>query len=258
MTDFDDRWLDVDFTQEAPYTFGDLGAQTFGWPSFEERFGTLSEAEIREAIAHMDAHGGSLDLLVTRIFDQRQEGSCVANATGQAHQLAQAVMLGVDRVVQVSAISLYKRIGRTASSGAFVSDGWKELNRRGILPLDTPENRERFGEHVMPNTGFNVPFPAGWESTGIQFAGIEAWNINTMAGLESALCKRFPVVVGREGHSICYCRPMRDSRGRRIHKYVNSWSEDWGENGFGFDSEAKIQQAARYAFALRAVRTPGV
>lgn len=254
MTDFDDRGLDVDFTKDPHYVFGDLGARTFNCPSYEQRFGTLSDAEIEEAIDAADEAGGSLDLLVSRIMDQRQEGSCASNATAQAVEVIQCKEHGRDGVILVSPISLYKRVARSAQSGSVISDNWDELNKRGILPLDTPENRSSFGEHVMPHTGFNTPFPRGWEATAARLKGLEAWPISTVAGMHSAWAKGHPIVVGRDGHAIVYLRLMRDSRRRRVYRYANSWSPEWSDNGFGYDSESKFAESARWAFALRAMR----
>ena len=141
-----------------------------------------------------------------------------------------------------------------------VSDGWAEMNARGILPLDTPENRARFGNKVMPNTGWSTKRPAGWEEVASQFAGLEATIIRSVSGLLTALCNQDPVVVGRQGHSICYVRPMRKS-GSRVVAYCNSWGS-WGSGlgdfdyGFGFDSESQIRQSASWAFALRSVTVP--
>lgn len=186
--------------------------------------------------------------------------NCVANATSQAHEVVQALQHGKANVVHLSAISLYKRIGRSAQSGAMVSDGLKEMASRGILPLDTPENRERFGSAVMPNTGFSKPYPDNWQETAALFRGVEYHTVNSVAGLLTALCNQHPVVVGRQGHSICYLRPMRRS-GRRVVAYANSWG-NWGQglgdfdSGFGFDSESQIRQSASWAFVLRAVTIP--
>ena len=251
-----DRFIDVDFRVDPAYVFGDLGMPCFAdmGPSYEELFGTMSDAEINDAIKAQDAAGGGLDLMVTRIFDQGREGSCVANAYAQANQIVQAKQFGKDKVVQLSAISLYKRIGSSPSSGAMVSDGVEEMNGRGILPLDTPENRERF-DHVMPATGFYEKFPRGWEETGKKFAGLEHHVVKTVPGLLSALCQGHPVVVGRQGHSICYCRVMMKD-GRRVVKYANSWKPSWGDQGFGYDSESQIRQSASWAAVVRSVVVP--
>lgn len=252
MSDINTDVLDVDFSKCEQYTPGDRGVRrSFGLAPYEERFALLSDAEIEQAIDAHAEHGGSLDLLVSRIYDQGQEGACASNATAQAHEIVQAQQYGIDAVVHLSAISLYKRV-RLQGGGSFIDDNWEELNSRGILPLDTPENREEFGDYCMPNVGKSLPFPSGWEGTGKLFAGLEATPINSVRGLKTAMLSH-PVVVGRDGHAICYCRLMRD-RGRHVAKYANSWNQRWGDNGFGYDSESKIASSARWAFALRSVR----
>jgi hypothetical protein len=253
MSDMIDAFLDVDFERDPNYVFGDLGVQLFGnslsdYAASEE---VLTDAEIRDAIEKIDEDGGGLDRLVTRIYNQKNEGSCVANACSQANEIIQAKQFGKDRVVPLSAISLYKRIGRSPNSGAMVSDGLKEMQTRGILPLDTPENRIKYGDAVMPNTGFRTPYPADWEATAKQFAGVEALIVRSVNALLTALINGHPVVVGRQGHSICYVRPMMRN-GRRVVKYANSWG-DWGDGGYGYDSESQIRQSASWAFALRTV-----
>lgn len=262
MPDIDDKYIDVDFEKEPAFVFGDLGVSfeaNYG-ASYEDRYGVMSDAEIEAAIEAIDAAGGGIDQLVTRIYDQKQEGSCVANATSQAHECCQARQFGKDRVVHLSAMSLYQRIARSAQSGAMVSDGWAEMKARGILPLDNEANRARFGNLVMPNTGWGTKRPAGWEAVAAQFAGLEATIIKSVAGIFTALCNQDPVVVGRQGHSICYVRPMKRS-GKRMVAYANSWGS-WGSplgdqpSGFGFDTANQISQSAGWAFALRSVTVP--
>jgi hypothetical protein len=252
MTDFDDKWLDVDFEQDENFVLGDISTGLFGLNSYESMADVqvLSESEIDEVIERMDAAGGGADRLVTRIYNQKSEGSCVANATSQSHEIVQARQFGKDKVVHLSAISLYKRIGRSPSSGAMVSDGLKEMKSRGILPLDNEANRTKY-QHVMPNTGFRTAYPSGWETTAAMFKGVEAYAVTSVNGLMTALCRHEPVVVGRQGHSICYVRPMKKN-GRWVAKYANSWG-DWGDEGYGYDTLSQIKQSARWAFVLRSV-----
>lgn len=250
------KFIDVDFREYPEFGTGDLGAPLFAdtGPAYEDVYSVMSDAEIMEAVKAQQAAGGGNRLLVTRIFDQKQEGSCVANAYAQANQIVQARQFGRDKVIQLAAISLYKRIGRSASSGANVGDGWEEMLERGILPLDTPENRARF-KHCMQNTGFSTPFPKGWEETAALFKGDEHLSIKTLPGLKTALCNQHPVVVGRDGHSICYDELIEDD-GDLFADYPNSWGLKWGDKGHGRDSEAKMKKSATYAYAVISVVRP--
>lgn len=259
MVDFDDRWLDYDFTQDAKYVRGDNGRnQFYAAPRFaEDVIPMLSESEQRDVAERLDAAGGGLDRLVTRIYNQANEGSCVANMAGQMHEVLQAAMFGKAAVIPLSAMSLYKRIGSSANSGAMVDDALEEGTSRGFLPLDTPANKQRF-QHTMPHTGFRTPFPSGWEATGKLFRYGERLIIRTTAGLRSTLLRGFPVGVGRAGHSILYLRPMWRN-GRWVVKYVNSWDDSWGEafgdfpGGFGYDSESLIGQSAAWCYATGSI-----
>jgi hypothetical protein len=190
-------------------------------------------------------------------------GNCVANACAQAHQICQAKQFGPERVIDLAAISLYKQIGRSASSGARVSDGLDVICTKGILPLDTPKNRELFGSGVMPNTGFKERYPSNWEATAGKFLGDEFHVAKTVNGLMTALCNRDPVIVGREGHSICLVRPCFH-KGNWAAKYPNSWNDTWGfplgnmRGGFGLDTLSQITKSAQYCFVLRSVNSPAL
>lgn len=254
--DLIDEYLDIDFRrcpQYVPGAMGIRGARTFA--NFEDTVDLIPKTRWKELIEQLDQAGGGSDQLVTRIYYQGREGSCVANACSQAHEVRQAVQFGRDRVVHLSAISLYKRIGRSPNSGAMVDDGLEEMHERGILPLDTPDNRRRFGDCVMPNTGFYTNFPNGWEHTARLFRADEWTVVRSLEGMMTALLLQFPVVVGRQGHSICYLRPMYRN-GSLITKYANSWHQSWGDGGFGYDSLSQMRMSSSWAFALRSVSVP--
>lgn len=252
----DDRFIDFDFPSDPRFTFGDLGRRGFDdtCRRYADTAPVIEESRWRDLADKMAADGGGASQLVTRIYDQKNEGSCVANACSQACEIVQAKQFGKDKVVHLSAISLYKRIGRSPNSGAMVSDGLDEMAERGVLPLDNPENRARFGSAVMPNTGFRTAYPANWEATAKLFRATEWFIVDSVAELITALLNQHPVVVGRSGHSICYCDPVYQD-GSLYAKYANSWG-DWGDNGFGYDSLRMIRSSASWAFALRSVVVP--
>lgn len=260
--DVDDRFVDVDFSKEPEFVFGLIDPSAFEvFSAYEAAVPILEWNEIDDAIDRMDEQDDGLEWMVDRIFDQGREGSCVANACAQAHQICQAKQFGIENVIDLSAISLYKQIGRSASSGAMVSDGLEVMCSKGILPLDTPKNRELFGNAVMPNTGFNTRYPSDWLLTAVRLAGYEYHRCTTLRGLYTAGVNRDPIIVGREGHSICYARPIRKGSNRGF-KGPNSWSLKWGiaagnmPSGFFVDSQSQTEKSAKSCYVLRQVRKP--
>jgi len=249
-----DRWLDIDFRTDPRYVKGydEFGPRTYA--RYGDTVTLIPESQWAAEVDAIAAESNGADSLVTRIYDQKQEGSCVANACSQAHEIIQALQFGKDRVTHLSAISLYKRIGRSPGSGAMVNDGMDEGKTRGILPLDNEANRARFGSAVMPNTGFSTPYPSGWEAIAANFRYDEIDVIESLAEMMTALIRRQPVVVGRQGHSICYCTPMRKN-GSYIAKYANSWGS-WGDSGFGYDTLSQMRMSSGWAFTPRSIVVP--
>lgn len=247
--------LDVDFEDAARTAGRVMGSLGTNGLYKGTRFGDDVEPIPEDRWdAIVDAQGdNTLDTLVTRIYDQNGEPSCVSNATCQAHEILQALQHGKDRVVHLSAISLYMRVG-SRNSGSMVDDNFNELCNVGILPLDNDENKKRFA-HTMPANGYGTKYPDDWKKTAELFRGVEAYIIGSRVEFVTAILKGFPVVYGRKGHSICACRVVRRS-GKLFVKYANSWGKDWSEGGFGYDSMGMISSGAEFAFALRSIVSP--
>lgn len=258
----DPKFIDYDFPSDPNYVQGYEGKQPElkkMLASYADVAHVYNEATLVETAKRIESEGGGTERLVTRIFDQQQEGSCVGNGSCQAFEITQAIQFGRERVVPISPMSLYKRIGRSAQSGAVVSDAWEEINAKGVLPLDTDENKKRF-KHTHPATGFGKQLPSGWEETAKMFRGLEATICDNEAEVLSALADGWSVVVGRQGHCICYVSYFLKD-GKLFVLYVNSWGS-WGQaaghmpHGFGVDTPSQIRQASDWAFAIRSVTAP--
>jgi hypothetical protein len=266
----DPQFVDVDLEAEARrlgFIPGDLApkGQRFTqmpkgvYADYSDEFEILPDAERTKAIERLDAEGG-IENLVRWILNQKSEGSCVGNAETQGIQVLMAKLFGEAFTVPLSAISAYKQIGSSPGSGAMVDDALEKGSTVGVLPLDTPENRQRFGNHVMPATGFYTAWPEGdWKKTAAQFRIKKHLIIRSVAAIEQAGINGHPIVVGRSGHSILYLRPtLKSGRG---YLYVNSWN-GWGfgagghPHGFGFDSAGMVRSSASWAFAIVDVTTP--
>lgn len=251
-----DNFVDYDFTTDPRYVAGYApGIPSRESRTFADAFELIPESQWRDLCEQRKA--ASMARLVTRIFDQSNEGSCVGNAGVQAHQVLQAKTLGKSSVVQMSAMSLYKQIGSSPSSGAMVEDAIDRLSDTGILPLDTAENKGRFA-HTMSHTGFRQSWPSGWKDTAKKFAGLEGFACDTVAEMVSALFRGMPIHVGRAGHSILYLDPVWLD-GSIAVLYVNSWSEQWGSaagsfaGGFGIDTARYYRESADWCYAYQAV-----
>ena len=189
---------------------------------------------------------------VRTILNQGREGSCVGNACVGAAMVCSALQYG-SNWRELSAMSLYERIGRSPQSGAYIPDGVTELLDRGALPLDTAANEDEF-KLVYPATGFNPRRlrKLDWEPTAKLFRVTGALRINTVEGWFTALVKGWPVVYGRQGHCIYSVLPKK-SRGKWYFGYANSWGQ-WGDElngtvgkGLGWDSERTIANCVGYA-----------
>lgn len=254
----DPRWIDVDFPQHAkadgfvcgalPRT--DLCGAVFPVLEDQPHFRIIPREERKALVRRRKP----LRPLVAKIKNQKNEGSCASNAAAQCVEIVHNFTLGLDNWVELSAMSLYRRVGRSAQSGSTISDNLRELRDRGILPVDSPANKARF-KHVHPATGFNVRLPSGWEETAILFALLEWFDVRSWDGLQSALHYSMPVLYGRAGHAIAGVDPALDDRGNELIDYANSWDKNWGDNGHGYDSERAVASAiAGYgAWAARVV-----
>jgi len=193
-----------------------------------------------------------LEPYVSRIFNQGREGSCASNATAQAMEIVTSQQIGKDQSTRLSAISLYTRVGRNANSGSSIPSNIQEVAERGLLPLNTTENKEKY-DHTHPATGFSERLPSGWEETAKLFQAFEWFDIQSFDGIATCLLKGFPVVYGRAGHAICGVNLVRRG-GEWCIKYANSWG-NWGEHGYGYDSEDFVSRSVPSygAFGVRVV-----
>lgn len=253
-------FIDVPFDKQDTYPTGYNGIGTLPKVTrFKDAVDLIPKTDWKR-LADEKQQQGSVSKLVTRIYNQSNEGSCVGNMAAQMMETRFALEFGKKNVVPISAISMYKQIGSSPNSGANVGDAMQRGLDTGFLPLDTPENRAKFGNMVMPHTGFRTPFPTGWKDTAKQFRYDEYFEIQSVEELVTALLKDFGVGVGRAGHSILYCDVFFDGTTMYI-LYVNSWGE-WGiaagdfNYGFGLDSARLFNQSADWCYAARSTVVP--
>lgn len=250
----DARFVDVTGLP-TPHTFSGFRAEIDppgkrGFELFGNVAATIPRSEWRDRI---EASSGA-EAYVRKIKNQRSEGSCVSNATTQAFEVIWNRTFGLDRWVEMSAISLYKRCGSSPGSGSMLSTNLREMRDVGALPTNTPENKQRLEamgldpSDVMPETGFYTAFPAGWKDTAKAFRFQEVLDMGGFDEIASALLENKPVVFARAGHCIMGARLVYEN-GQFVVKYANSWGA-WGDNGYGYDTESYFKRsgAANWVF----------
>jgi len=267
MIQLDNRFIDFDFQAQNKWLLGSIiddeaKELCASMPVYEDAFEPIPSSQWKEIADHVDNEKSGAEWDISRIFNQAQEGSCVGNAWTQDAEMNQARQFGKENVIPLSAISGYQLIGRSPGSGASVPNAMEKGTSVGLVPLDTPKNRERFGNIVMPHTGFYTKRPEGCEAVAANFRMDERYVGRTFEGLMSAGLRNHGAIVGRAGHSIRYVRPTY--RGIDPYfLYVNSWRESWGfaaagfKGGFGADSRRMIQSSASWFFVVRSYVVPG-
>jgi hypothetical protein len=259
----DPRWIDVDLDQPPE-------DQGLGWEpqTGDEMMAATPEIEPFSSVfpQHMvprsqwkeraEATMANYRAIAAPIVSQGREGSCVGFACKNALENTIIRRFGRRNWRQLSGVSLYKRIGRSASSGAYIPNGIQETRDKGVLPVNSTENARQY-IHTHPDTGFSRALPTGWTQTASLFRASAVATCRGMDEIASALLGGFTGVVGRQRHAINYQYLTFDSRGNFFVCYGNSWSVSWGQEGFGFDSERTASSLTMYVI-LDVVTRPDI
>lgn len=226
-----------------------------------ELFGNSFAAIPRSEWQEQDDDVGLVGL-VSKILNQKNEGSCAGFATVQAFQLAWNMAYGKDNFIEISGTSIYKACGRSPNSGSTISCCLKRLREVGCLPVPSEANLEfmRLNQlntrHVLNAVGFHQRWPQDYQQTANYFRAAETYDVRSFDEMATAMLQGFPVVYGRKGHAICACN-LRRVKGQWGIKYANSWGS-WGDNGFGYDTESYVSRELRSygAIAVRCTVNP--
>lgn len=225
---------------------------------FGDRVSVIPQREWKDA---HDEFKPTLRPLVTRILDQNGEGSCTSNALTGCFETLANQMYGVE--LELSAMSLYKRTGRSPNSGSTVSGNMREAATRGILPHHSMKGQlSEWGlnpNHTMEHTGFSQRLPQDWEQTASNFRIVqdEMFELRNIDEFVTALLLGYPVHYGRRGHSI-WGAALVYRNGQPYCCYANSWHERWGDQGFGYDTISGLRSSINSygAYAYRSIILP--
>jgi hypothetical protein len=164
-----------------------------------------------------------------RNITEQTMGSCVGHACGNEIE-AGCYMMGGDWLFRrISGMSMYNRIGRSPSSGAYIPDAADEIFSGGILPT----TGEPYPHTFAQDTGWATPMPSGWEATGRLWKAVVYSVDDEEAGFRVGMDTRLGRQIGRSSHSIC-----AGGYTGKSWWYENSWGIDWGDLGksIGYDS----------------------
>ena len=226
-----------------------LGSQ---FPVFEDIERPIPRNEWEGIIAER----APLRPLVQRIKEQ-QYGSCASHATTQAFEIAWCMAYGVEDWIEFSPMAIYPHVSSRANSGSTIGDNMRYITQSGLVPVPGGEpflERAGIPIYVRGENDYYGRFPSGWQDTAKHFRAAEVFDVASVEGLVTGLLMGFPAVVGRSGHAICYVDPMMDGN-RLSFRYANSWSPQWGDDGFGIDQESAISRAIP-SYGAFLIRTP--
>lgn len=232
--------IDVDFDSDPhdtgliPQTFDEVlaGAESIVG-SFEETYPQLMVPRSRrKEIASQKWNPQRAT--VKQIYSQSRTSACVGFGSAQALETTIVRRYGSANHVKLSGMSVYKEIGRTLMSGAYISDGMNQIVTTGALPLATPDNKDRF-PLTWGLLDWSGRFPTGWERAANEFRVAKWATARGADEIESALLNDFTGIVGRSRHCVPYCGLTYEGR-NSYAAYANSWGSDWGDLGWGYDS----------------------
>lgn len=159
----------------------------------------------------------SLRPFVNQILDQASNGSCACESTTQGVMIARAVADAP--FVLLNPLSIYRVTSGGRDQGSSIDENLSFARETGILP-----------ESYWPRSkGFRATPPSGWQKVAAEYKLDEFFDVGSVAEFGTALLRGFAVVFGWEGHSVIATRLLSATK----FEYANSWSESWGDAGFG-------------------------
>jgi hypothetical protein len=254
------KWIDLDLEHECPADQGlgwleqppsELLASYAGIPWFDEICAAdmVPRSEWKDRAVAIRA---DLRSTVAEIYSQGRTSACVGFGTAQAVETTHSRRYGRKHRVPLSGMSVYDQIGSTLRSGAYIPDGIEFAQEVGPLPLRTPETQARYAA-TFPGLEWKWSRPAGWKDTAKLFRVTKAAKAQGAEMTASALLKGRCGIGGRKVHCVPYVY-LDFSGNSPVAAYANSWSPDWGDAGFGYDSERVFGDLVLYVILEVAVR----
>jgi hypothetical protein len=190
---------------------------------------------------------------VTKIYNQGSFGSCTGFAAAQVVETTRRRRFGLQYWVSLSGLSVYMQIpGVTENSGATIKAAMAAACNVGPLPTNTPVNTANY-QHTHPLRTWQR-LPPGFEPTANMFRGGQFVVARGRDEIFSAMLNDFCGMVGRQGHAVPYVDAAWSERyGELLVPFANSYDQDWGDEGFGYDSRRIVDSMICYVLINTAV-----
>ncbi|MCP4566495.1 MAG: hypothetical protein GY841_02810 [FCB group bacterium] len=239
--------------------YDDKGRRRVGGilPVFEDVFKPAAETWIprSEWGDHIGEHVG-LEQFAGPVKSQNGYNSCASNSSTTCQEITWNKAFGMKKAIQLSPNSVYEQIV-SRDNGSNMYDNINQLKEVGALPTPTKENKANPNlKHFMEANAWRDGFPKDWQETAGFLRADEWFDVQSFDGLAVALLRGFVVSYARSMHAIVGMKLVYENRKWYV-KYLNSWG-DWGDNGYGHDSESFCSSGIRSfgAWAQRTVITP--
>lgn len=158
------------------------------------------------------------------IYSQGQVGSCAAESACGGLDLARSIC-GYD-AVKFNPYATYHYSSGGSDRGSTLTENLRLLREMGAFP-----------ESIWPRSrGWRTKPSAAAHEQAKKYRILEFFEIKSWEEFGSALLHRFPVYWGYSGHAILAVGLPNTSQ----IIYRNSWSDNWGDSGFGVANASQI------------------
>lgn len=197
------------------------------------------------------------------VKNQNGSFSCVAQSASAMATISYYKQTG--KYLDFSARFFYSQISLGPKQGAYMRDGVDLLVKLGSCPLNRFIDEPQTEEHMLIKSGIEVVFPVAKEYD-IYSEMAYAIVPNNVDAIAAAIRDHGSVMIGARGSNENWSNPyvkrgdawghaivgisamLKD--GKKYIKFLNSWSENWGQKGYGYFDEEYINNGIMVVFVL--------
>lgn len=189
------------------------------------------QARIQEMEERKSRVSDILEMANVPVLDQKSTNFCWAFAPTMCLMATRAVQN--QPTVVLSPASVACPITRYRNVGGYGGDSLQYIIDNGVSP-----------ESMWPQTAIDKRYDTPESrASRADFKGTEWWSLRPRNIQEqiSCLLRRIPISTGLNywGHQICDVDPVWIN-GKIGVRFRNSWSRDWGDNGYGIRQGSKM------------------